>query len=76
MLLHPKSVLAFSSSSVFSPYLDSVITGFIWDVQFSVFPKTGPCVEVAGDVSVEISHFPPRFSVSPYFSHIVKCPFP
>ena len=25
---------------------------------------------------VEISCFPPRFSVSPYFSHIVKCPFP
>ena len=25
---------------------------------------------------VEISVFPPRFSVSPYFSHVVKCPFP
>ena len=25
---------------------------------------------------VKISHFPPWFSVSPYFSHIVKCPFP
>ena len=27
-------------------------------------------------VFVKKFHFPPRFSVSPYFSKIVKCPFP